>query len=571
MSKRVAGLTVIILMTVFAIISTTVSYGWTVQDEDVAGGLGTITRDYYSINFTTDKLGYYQVTINTYERPYQEVLPIISSNYFKTSESKLNTLVNNIPPNARYNATPVTKVDIVYNNSYYSNNSLLQSALEEMVAELNGRSDLDVQFSTVYSYEEYLVPYQYIQSVGNNDMGYSGDKTYVSGSSDRTTINFPAMARDGLNAGEVRVTWFVRILTGGGSIEYIEPNTDRGYAGYTCTITGSQSGRIYEYDTNFNGGRSICDFTIVDNNTLRLNSTGETFPMQSITVSVDSKIVGDTDPGAWGWGVSLTLGKWTTGYRTSYRPTYFIEGLKQMSWREDAIKFAIYGNHDELRAYIGNRDQLDENEYFIRELNYLQSNQVYYIGAGSSSNQDDFKNVIDILDTVVVGDNNSAMYCDTTTNAANAVRNIIKPFIESKLPRYDESVDWILVNTEINWDTTYSDYENDPPLNIGEHESDYEFLTSNGIQMPTTEYNDEKILAERWRYRHKYTYFDNEMNLVSYHNVWIEDPVTLFDNVGLYRINYKRRDNPIYPNMDLNDAFNAYRYWSTDYDYAVTS
>ena len=79
-----------------------------------------------------------------------------------------------------------------------------------------------------------------------------------------------------------------------------------------------------------------------------------------------------------------------------------------------------------------------------------------------------------------------------------------------------------------------------------------------------------KVIISKWRYRHYNTFFDNSPVQVSWHEVWIENPVSIFEYPGKYRINYKRRDNPLYPSVDLNDAFDSYRYWSTNYDYLIS-
>lgn len=142
------------------------------------------------------------------------------------------------------------------------------------------------------------------------------------------------------------------------------------------------------------------------------------------------------------------------------------------------------------------------------------------------------------------------------------VRNLIKP------------VDYILVNTEVLWDTEYKDQEHDLPLNFGEHDgtqkqpqdkSDKELANAWSVGLSHL-YTSEKINAEKWRYRHFNNYYDNSSVREGFHGIWIEDPVEVFPYPGLYRINYKRKDNPLHPNVDLNDVFADYRYWSTDYD-----
>lgn len=537
---------------------------------DKAGGIETITRDYYESNIKTLNLGNYAIKVQTYERPYYETLPIIGKEHFKRSETDFITEVENNPPSARYDSRPITKVDIRYNNSFYSNNSALDSALQTLVHELNQSSyGLDVSYSKIDTQEEYKVPYEYIKTIGNNNMGYTGDKDYVSGSSDNTTINILKMKEDGFDAAEIDTGFFVRIqIHPDGTHSYIYPNSSAGYDGCIVTITGTQSGEILKKE--FGGSAGVGEFTLNNDNTMTYSMTDKTYPLQNITVYVRSIITGPTDEGAWGYAAKLQLGKWMTGYRTSYRPTYFSTGLAGMDWRQDAIKFAVYGNSDRLRAYQGNRYQIINNPYFARELSYLTGNQIYYIGVGGASNQQDFKNVIDILDTVVLGDEDSAVYMDGTSNTYNKVNIDIKDFVLGKMPSYDSSQKWMLVDQKIHWETTYDDYEKDPPLNVFEHTKlDTDFLTTNGIQSTSNIYKADKILAERWRFKHNYTFYDMNSGQAHYSHNWMDNPIITFDKPGLYRVNYKRKDNPSYPNMNIADAFDSYRYWSRDYDYKI--
>lgn len=128
------------------------------------------------------------------------------------------------------------------------------------------------------------------------------------------------------------------------------------------------------------------------------------------------------------------------------------------------------------------------------------------------------------------------------------------------------------MNDEVIWETEYFDQEKDLPLNFGEHDgtknqddSDVKLTSSWGVALEHL-YTSDKILAEKWRYRHFNNYFDNSTVREGFHEVWLDNPVEIFPNPGLYRINYKRKDNPFHPNVDLTHEFDNYRYWSTDYD-----
>lgn len=136
--------------------------------------------------------------------------------------------------------------------------------------------------------------------------------------------------------------------------------------------------------------------------------------------------------------------------------------------------------------------------------------------------------------------------------------------------------DWVLVDSDINWtiaewsDTT----ERDLPLNFGEHDGtskygpyDRDEITNNfNIVLTSLRFSEDKILAEKWRFRHFENFFDNSLGKVNYSEQWISDAPSNFNKTGKYRINYKRRDNPLYPDMSLTNVFDEYRKWSTYYD-----
>ena len=158
---------------------------------------------------------------------------------------------------------------------------------------------------------------------------------------------------------------------------------------------------------------------------------------------------------------------------------------------------------------------------------------------------------------------------DTTVSST---LNKVAEYIKGLVAKNAKPVSYILVNTEVQWETQYDDYEHDLPLNFGEHDgtknsdtSDETLATSWGVGL-THLYNQDKILAEKWRYRHNNTYYDNAPIIEAFSGVWLSDPVEIFPNPGKFYINYKRKDNPFYPDVANTNLFDEYRRWSTDYD-----
>lgn len=89
---------------------------------------------------------------------------------------------------------------------------------------------------------------------------------------------------------------------------------------------------------------------------------------------------------------------------------------------------------------------------------------------------------------------------------------------------------YILLGDEIEYDSAYSDRENDP------------------------EYQ------RKWLISHDSSYFDNSLGISAYHNPtgFTTNPPNKLDKVGKYVINLKVRDNP-----KNNNLFDNYRLWST--------
>lgn len=69
--------------------------------------------------------------------------------------------------------------------------------------------------------------------------------------------------------------------------------------------------------------------------------------------------------------------------------------------------------------------------------------------------------------------------------------------------------------------------------------------------------NDPKY-EERWMYLHDPNYFENSLGLASFNGQYLSSPVTVFDKVGKYEVEYQARDNP-----KDGDRFDNYRLGAT--------
>lgn len=101
-------------------------------------------------------------------------------------------------------------------------------------------------------------------------------------------------------------------------------------------------------------------------------------------------------------------------------------------------------------------------------------------------------------------------------------------YIINKVKNKQDNSNYLIVNEdELEIKTAYSDAENDP------------------------------WIAERWMYTHNPDHFENPMGLANYHDVYIPNPVVMFDKTGSYEIGFQRRDNP-----KNDNRFDNYRLWS---------
>ena len=99
------------------------------------------TYELYDIQFKTDRLGLYQVKIESHERPSHETLPFISSSYFPYSTLSDQTEVDNTAPEARYHAQGITKVDVVFATGELSQSSQMQDYMDTFESNLQSASN----------------------------------------------------------------------------------------------------------------------------------------------------------------------------------------------------------------------------------------------------------------------------------------------------------------------------------------------------------------------------------------------------------------------------------------------
>lgn len=629
------------------------------------------TTVYYDTVIKTSSLGGYEITVKAFERPSHEVLPIISTDYFPTSEQKYKTEVNNTKPSATYAAKSVSKVDIVFAIGDTKQSETLQSHITTFTNSLKSAGNYidasveQVKTSTIdmaafgareifNSWRKMPVADGFGAKVWKLDE--KEGKVYVEGNKKLSSgAHRSSMIIDDSEGG---------LVTGDFTMEFTH-NT-KGPAGedsYTNIRNGWAphiSGAIFRYTENPDKTWDAYMLVIADTSTAYSGGTGKPY---CAIIKVKG---GDADmlPGSYagtlpvGWsagvvdtsgnlsdmridhqGLTYTQGIWCKGERNSKSDMLLIGARAIVNTGSHDFKLEVKGNN--IKVYCGNILQLDLTDNYGTPNNkntpapYLKGTYGFYsfsspniyfsnvkitkgerksLGDALSNVQwrdgsahiiihaadtipDDMKDQASADYTYTLGKllNTNAYLINLGTNANKAALEslggkLLTPAGEKKdvfydtyspdiISSMDKSEDWIinllssmskpvswtLVNEKILWVTYYKDNEQDLPLNFGDNKEDKTLASSWGIEL-TDLYTEDPLFAEKWRYRHAPTYFDNSTILESYSDIWLSNPIDIFENPGKFRVNYKRLDNPFYPDSKIGNMFNSYRYWSTDYD-----
>lgn len=624
------ALSIILLATAFVPLDTSYAY---VSDEfdGYEEDREYNTSELYNIEFRTNKLGLYGMTIESHEIPSNEWLTFISHDYFPYTTLSDQTEVDNTAPSAVYSAQGIVKVDVVFATGELSQSTQMQDYMDTFESVLQSASNnIDarvekVETSTIsssdFNIDTILNSWtQYGAHVWSSNRGMltcalPGGSSVGSGSWQGTIMLDPNGWQTGdimiectsNNAAELMegLCWHVTQNADGtfngyflnfGAHGYLQPGRRDGVSlmrfsnvDFNQRFDGSHMGDLiwcgytgpsYQGRTVRNDGATITHLATYGNlltGKVRVNVTGPNmevyFNDQLIMQAQDSTYpIGSY--GFWGNNCEVRQSMLVSDITITTGATKTLgEAISDVAWRDGSVRFVIHATD-----VIPEECKAGNDEDFAYTITKLLNANCYLVNLGIDSNKGQLDRLVE---AIMESDGNSkgTFYYNNRPNIQVAMDNSAN-YIISIAKQFEKPVDWILVNTEILWNTIYSDSENDPPLNLGEHNgqnaqpqdtSDIALGQSYGLGNAgsTLQFDESKILAERWRYRHYNNFFDNSPVQVSWHEVWIEDPVSVFEYPGKYRINYKRRDNPLYPSVDLSDPFDSYRYWSTDYDYAT--
>ena len=505
---------------------------------------------YYDTYIKAQDLGKYDFEVETHEIPSHEVLPIIDKSYFPVTVTHFQSEVDNTEPSATYTKNTITKVDVVFAIGKYNKTADLKAYTANFKSQLNLASnfidatvtELESTFSSEFALH---TTWDTVSDMDTHIKMYdaSGRQLehiwYANRQGNALTLDKDDTR--GANSAYEDYTETAGIYNEGEWFTIDFPNLPASATRMVISIVAFR-------------GTSPTTITLVD----KMSKKVVTKSKVNLTSQKQEITIGELflDNGAWSF--KKANGEIFGG--TTAVPLG--ETLKDVSWRDGAVRFIVNITDDVPEELLdtGSKDY----QYTVAKL--LDSN-AYLINVGNNTNKEYLDRLLKAITHANSEQGTFIQSRDVPTTFTEVANWII-----NKVKTTKEFSDWILVNTEILWETEYNDQEHDLPLNFGEHDgtkssdnSDVKLANLWGVGL-THLYKSEKIFAEKWRYRHFNNYFDNSPVRESFHNVWIEDPVEIFPNPGLYRINYKRRDNPLHPNTNLSDAFNEYRYWSRNYD-----
>lgn len=505
---------------------------------------------YYDTYIKAQDLGKYDFEVETHEIPSHEVLPIIDKSYFPVTVTHFQSEVDNTEPSATYTKNTITKVDVVFAIGKYNKTADLKAYTANFKSQLNLASnfidatvtELESTFSSEFALH---TTWETSSDMDTHIKMYDASGRQLEhiwyGHRQGDALTLDKDDTKGANSAYEDYTETAGIYNEGEWFTIDFPNLPASATRMVISIVAYR-------------GTSPTTITLVD----KMSKKVVTKSKVNLTSKKQEITIGELflDNGAWSF--KKANGEIFGG--TTAVPLG--ETLKDVSWRDGAVRFIVNITDDVPEELLdtGSKDY----QYTVAKL--LDSN-AYLINVGNNTNKEYLDRLLKAITHANSEQGTFIQSRDVPTTFTEVANWII-----NKVKTTKEFSDWILVNTEILWETEYNDQEHDLPLNFGEHDgtksldnSDVKLANLWGVGL-THLYNSEKIFAEKWRYRHFNNYFDNSPIRESFHNVWIEDPVEIFPNPGLYRINYKRRDNPLHPNTNLSDAFDEYRYWSRNYD-----
>lgn len=554
-------------------------------------------KKYYDISLRSENIGGYKIVLSCNKKISGSVLPGLAIPDIQTATLDIYTEIDNTAPSALYNIQPIQKVDVVLALGELSQQQVLKDSIPTLRSKLNAKGNYidavitdvatSILDSTAVSPEKIFrtwVNYPGTSYGFNYDAGWqlAGDAIQTTKNVNWTGYWDPqyTWVTDAIYEFDMTygghqdpMGWTIRMNKNGNSYSYyaieVAPGAstlcvariDSWVPGNYATHGGPLYHRMingqdgtygdagqYGQATSYQGARGqILGVPVVIpsvNGHYKIENTGNNIKVYKdgvLYINVTDNSGSALRRGSFG---PYTCSQFTTSFRnmkvTMGADKSLGEAVSDVQWRDGSARFVIHATD----IIPPDFKDLNSSEYAYTLATVLQSN-AYVANLGTPTNQARLSEFIEMLrgprgDDKAIFINNNPM-AQAVDKTGDWIIEIVR--------RMRQSSDFVLVGSPVAWETTYSDDNADKALNDND-----KFNAT------------DKLQAEKWRYNHDPNWFDNKLRTEAYSNLWIKDPVSVFNNPGKFKINYKRKDNPFDPNVDLDMEFNGYRYWSQDYD-----
>lgn len=198
----------------------------------------------------------------------------------------------------------------------------------------------------------------------------------------------------------------------------------------------------------------------------------------------------------------------------------FDEVVKEPTWRDNSSRFIANINDVELPEF---NDPSKTPIIYSRLLN----DNIDLSILGTSANQAQANKIISTNDGHGMWHSNADMN-KALSDYADYIISLVNQRSQLKSQ-------YILLNQEIDYTTSYSDAENDPEID------------------------------RRWRFDHTNPYyFQNSLGAAPFSGQWLPEPITKFSYVGEFTGTFQAKDEPRQANGTFDPRFGNYREWSLE-------
>lgn len=505
-----------------------------------------------SVVYKADKVGKYKIKLFIKENFTNTISKFINDEDYLTGEIEKEFTVDNVAPKANVEIEKEKKADIVFTigNESTENIEKYNNKVKEIVSSLEEKG-VKVNFKTVstssltaknsfewkeydhYNYGDSYLPTLAKHIIRNKKdimmVGYSWaplkDFLFIEDNNKGQKIFTFDLQRDKNN-------WHT--MEGGGFLFNTTVTEDK-IKGF-CILVTSRGLRLAEiketdlerfrngsYENVYNAGTLLGEYPLDD--VYALHSFKIVVDSKSISLwdgdklIIDNYILPENDYG-YGYGPIISH----NSHGCSQQSYFTFSNIKMQAVQGDTLEDAInnYKWTEGAERYLINLSNSEVPDLKFNEDKYsftknLTEKDINLIGIGNEQNKDQFDEVIGNTKGLFLNLENEEKF--------ETLKNYMTNGVLSK----DYSIEkYIDVNEEIKYTNSYNDYEND------------------------------EMYQSIWEYQYDPAIYENDLKDKSLQVMRKADPITLFENTGLYSLRLAVRDNPVGENNSYDDK----RLWS---------